>query len=94
MSDTPTSLAPPPRRPVLTIRDVRDIYTKLERIDTKLDGLETIRDDLKATTATTDDHEVRLVKLESFQGLILWIVNGGWMVIAAVAFTLAKLGVL
>lgn len=94
MNDSPNSVAPAPRAPIMNHREVREIYVQLATISTKLDAMAALHLEIDKTDGTVSDHETRIVKLEGFQGLILWIVNGGWGVLAIAAYLLAKFGVL
>jgi hypothetical protein len=88
----PTVVAPAELRELHN--KVGDLAVAVGRLDAKLDAVIELRRKVEAVDAVATDHETRLVKLESFQGLILWIINGGWVVLTGTAFILAKLGVI
>lgn len=87
--------APKPRRsPSLTVREVRDIYVTLGRIDEKLTRALQLEEEVKNITTTVASLDIRVTKVEAFQGFIVWMTNGGWAIVAGAAYILTKLGVL
>ena len=63
-------------------------------MDEKLTRALQLEAELKELAATVADHEVRLTKVEAFQGFIVWMTNGGWALVAGAAYVLTKLGVI
>jgi len=95
MSEAAPSLAPTPRRvPVLTHREVRELFVGIAKLDTKLDNVLGLGSEVDALRDEIEDLATRITKLEGFQGIILWVLNGGWAVVGVAAFILAKIGVL
>lgn len=85
---------PDQQRPTRVSDLLTNILVAQARVETKVDAFldQLVEVDVLAKEMT--DHGTRLTKLETYQGIFFWVINGGWALLAALAFILAKLGVL